>query len=186
MELRFIPAAYSEALTGYGLEAIPEFHLNELLAELRDSAEELSLEEVNYGPGADWIWIYAVLVGITNLVALGGTINSGIEGWASLARKIRAFRSRCSHIALDSEAVSALCIGEIIDRWNSVSEIQFVISHDVDRPSGIGIQTKEPVSAFLQKGEVYYIRGYQVNRSGFVLFGCTSSGHLETLKEFRE
>ena len=130
MELRFIPNNHSEELSSEGIDALPSGLLDEMFKEFHEYDESIEFKEVNYGPGADWIWVYAFLAGITHLIILGGQINSGFEGWASLAKKILRFKTKCSHIALDKDAITALCIYKIMELEPNTKEIKKVIEYE--------------------------------------------------------
>ncbi len=58
MRVSFIPKKYGEKLTCDGMSVIPKKNIEDLVSEFED--KDLRIEEVNYGKGADWIWILLI------------------------------------------------------------------------------------------------------------------------------
>ncbi len=182
MEIRFIPNSYREELTCDGIDAVPQEYLDSLMEDFVEYDNSIKIDEVNYGPGADWMWVYVAITGIANLIILGSQINSGFEGWLQLGKKLKNLIGKSSNIALDKQALSALAVSQILEIKHDVKEIKKVIEYDIEMPIFAGIQTNEEVSEFLSKAEFYYIQGYEIDSKGFILFGSNSSGELEILK----
>lgn len=182
MEIRFIPNNYSEELSSEGLEAIPDEVLDSLLEEFYEYDDSIQLKELNYGPGADWIWIYAVIAGITHLIILGDKINSGFEGWLKLAKRILKFNRKCSHVALDKNSITVLCVHKILELNPETTEIRKVIEFEKEIPVGYGTMEKGTISDFIEKAQIYYIQGFEVDSNNFILMGSSIDGKLEILK----
>lgn len=185
MEIRFIPINYSEQLSSEGLQALPVDLLNEMLDEFREYDESIQFKELNYGPGADWIWVYATIAGITQLIILGEKINSGFEGWAKLAKKIVNLKKKCSYIALDKNAISALCIYRILELRPDAKEIEMVVEFEREVPVGHGTMEKGTASDFIEKAQIYYVQGFEIDSREFVLIGSNVDGELEILKQIQ-
>lgn len=183
MEIRFIPNIYSEDLSSEGIDAIPPGILNDIFSELAENNTPIEFKELNYGPGADWIWLYALLTGITHLIILGGQINSGFEGWASLAKKILNIKNKCSHIALDKDAITALCVYKITELEPNTEIIKKVIEYETEVPAGYGTIQKGTISDFIQKARIFYVQGFEVNSKLFVLLCSNIEGDIEIVKQ---
>ena len=183
MELRFIPKGYSEELSNLGLEGIPKEYLDSIFKDFEDEIVSRKYFELNYGPGADWIWIYVILQGITNLIILGGEINSGFEGWQKLGQKFKKLINKSSHIALDKDAITVLCVSKILELNPGTTLLKKVIEYEIEIPLGNGTLQKGEISDFIEKAEVYYVQGFEVDRDGFILFGSKMNGVMEVLKK---
>ncbi len=182
MEIRFIPKNHSEELSSEGVDALPEGLLDEMLEELSEYDDSIQIEELNYGPGADWIWVYAIIAGITHLIILGDKINSGFEGWEKLAKRILNFKKKCSHIALDKDAITALCVHKVLELSPDTNEIKKVIEYECEIPAGHGTIQKGTISNFIEKAKIYYVQGFEVNSNKFILIGSNTAGELKVLK----
>lgn len=182
MEIRFIPKDHSEELSSEGLEALPKDLLNDMLEDFKEYDNEIQLRELNYGPGADWIWVYAAIAGIAHLIILGDKINSGFKGWETLAKRLLKFKKKCSHIALDKNAITTLCVYKILELYPSVKEIKKVIEYEKEISAGHGTMEKGTISDFIEKAEIYYVQGYEIDSKEFILIGSNIAGELEVLK----
>jgi hypothetical protein len=185
MEIRFIPQNHSERLSSEGLMALPVSLLDEMLEEFHEYDESIKLKELNYGPGADWIWIYATIAGITQLIILGDKINSGFEGWEKLAKKILNLKKQCSHIALDKDAITSLCIYKILKLRPDTKEIEKVVEFEREVPVGHGTLEKGTTSNFIEKAQICYIQGFEIDSREFILIGSNIEGELEVLKHIQ-
>jgi len=181
MEIRFIPTDYSEELSCDGISGVPQKFLDTLQNEFKEYGS-VEVSEVNYGPGADWMWLYAVFTGVTTFLALGSQINDGFEGWKSVALKLKKLIGNSNQIALDKQALTTLAVGELLVMYPELSDVKKVIEYDIEIPIFAGIQSNDEVSDFLSKAEFYYVQGYEVDSKTLVLFGSTSNGKLEVLR----
>ena len=183
MELRFRTKDYSDALNNGDLDAYPDGYLADMFSDLCDDNNPPEFRSVDYAAGADYMWIYATLAGIAHVIALGEQINNGFDGWAKLAGKIKKLIKRTDSIALDKDALSILCIGKITDSIPELHSIKKVIDYEADIPAAYGYGGECDYSKFIEKAQVYYIQGYEVDSKRLVLFGVRESGEIEILKD---
>lgn len=185
MEIRLIPANHSDKLSNEGLQALPTGFFNEMLEEFYEYDDSIQFRELNYGPGADWIWVYATIAGLTQLIILGDKINSGFEGWGKLANRILKLKKKCSHIAFDKNAITALCIHRILELRPDVKEIEMVVEFEREMPVGYGAVEKGTYSDFIEKAQIYYVQGFEIDSKEFILIGSNIEGELEVLKHIQ-
>jgi hypothetical protein len=182
MEIRFIPDDYSVPLSDRGLSAVPAEFLENMFAEFTEQNEVAKFRELNYGPGADWIWIYAAIAGIAQLIILGEKINSGFEGWAKLAKRILNLKKKCRHIALDRSAISVLCVYKLLELRPDAEEIEMVIEFEREVPVGYGTAENGNESDFIEKAQAIYLQGFIINSEEFFLFCSNMEGEIILLK----
>jgi len=183
MEIRIRPKEHLDALNNGDIDSIPKSYLNDLFGEICTSKEPPIYKAVDYAAGADYVWIYAALAGIAHVIAFGEQINNGFEGWAKLAKKIKNLIKKTDAIALDKEALSVLCVGKILELHPDIHDIKKVIEYEVEVPAAYGYGGECEYSKFIEKAQIYYIQGYEVNSEQLVLFGGRENGEVEILKK---
>lgn len=183
MELRFRTNEHLDALNNGDLGSFPPGYLEDLLDGIFDESESPSFEAIDYAAGADYVWIYASLVAIVNVIALGDQINSGFEGWVKLGKKLHKLIKKLSSIAFDNDAITVLCIFKILNQGDDVREIQKVIEYETEIPSAYGYGGEHKSGVFIEKAQIYYVHGYEVNSSKLFLFGVRENGIFEFTKK---
>ncbi len=183
MEIRFRPKEHLDALNSGELDSIPQNYLNNLFREICSSEETPKFKAVDYAAGADYIWIYAALAGIAHVIALGEQINNGFEGWAKLAKKIIKLINKTDAIALDKDALSVLCINKILEFQPEIHDIKKIVEYETEVPAAYSYGGECEYSKFIEKAQVYYIQGYEINSKQLFLFGARENGDVEILKQ---
>ncbi len=183
MEIRFTPKEHLDLLNSEGVDSIPQKYLDDLFADITNKDTPPKFKTVDYAAGADYIWIYAFIAGVIHVIALGGQINSGFEGWAQLADKLTKLIKNTRDIALDKDAISALCVNIILETEADIDSIKKVIEFETETPAAYDYGGTCEHSEFLEKANIYYIQGYEINSKVFILFGAHQGGEIEILKK---
>lgn len=183
MEIRFRPKEYLDTLNGSGVEEIPEKYLDDLFEGISAPDKKPEFKTIDYAMGPDFIWAYAVISTAINLISLGAQINGGFEGWLELAKKIRRLIKNTEDIALDKDAISVLCVSNILESASGIKEIKKVIEYETETPTFYGYGGKCDFSEFVERANTYYVQGFEVNSKQFILFGGYQSGNLELLSD---
>ena len=185
MEIRFIPKNYRDELNNGDIESIPKDYLNSFVSDFNESNAPPKFEIIDYAAGADYNWIYAVITATIGVIALGEQINSGLDGWIEVGKKLKSLISKVDKVALDNDAINVLCVNKVIELTPNSERIKKVIEYEADAPAAYSYSGKCEFSNFVEKAEVYYVQGYEINNTHFILLGITQDGMVEVLKQTR-
>ena len=183
MEIRFRTKEHLDALNNGDIESFPIGYLEDLVGEIVEDKNRPDFKAVDYAMGPDYVWIYAALAGIAHVIAFGEQINNGFEGWAKLAKNINKLIRKTEVIALDKDALSVLCVNKLLELQPEVQVIKKTIEYEVEIPGAYGYGGECEYSKFIEKAQIYYVQGYEVNEKRLVIFGARENGEIEILKQ---
>lgn len=183
MEIRFIPEDYRDELNNGDIESIPKDYLNSFVSDFNESNTPSKFEIIDYNVGPDYNWVYAVIATAISTIALGEQINKGLDGWIEVGKKLKRLIGKADNIALDNDALTVICVNKSIELIPNTESIKKVIEYETDTPAAYSYGGKCEFSDFIEKAEVYYVQGYEINNSHFILLGITQNGEVEILKQ---
>lgn len=108
MQIVFIPKGKSEDLMNYSLDQIESDELDEIRKDLSKLDSDYEIHEKNFGEGADWIMLFAVLNGLTTVFLLGDKINTGIDGWVKIGERMKNIFLKSYRAYIDLEEQKSL------------------------------------------------------------------------------
>lgn len=76
------------------LDQIESDELEDIKKDLSELDANYQIQAKNFGEGADWIMLLAILNGLTTVFLLGDKINTGIDGWIKIGKRIKSIFSK--------------------------------------------------------------------------------------------
>lgn len=184
MQITFIPKEYGEELSCNGIDSIPPTYLKEILFDF-EILDETSLQEVNCGTGFDWIWLLLTVNIASFVLDLGDKINGGLDGWIGIAEKLKKLIKKSSHIKLDKDALTALCINNLLKKIDGIESIEKIIEEEIPLGNLAGMIKYSPDKEFASKINSYYIIAFKINNEFCYLYGAYLNGEIELLKSLK-
>lgn len=181
MQIALLPQKYSEELTRDGLAALPKDYLAEITRETREIDPAMKVEEINYGAGADWIWILLGLYTLKNILIVGEPINKGIDGWINIGKKILRLKKKTAAIKLDADGIALLCLLDIHKKSPEIISLEKVIQYEHIIEELSGMLHNDSAADLNAKVNVYYVIGFKVNGSKLYVYGSDISGNIKLL-----
>nr|MBD3621141.1 hypothetical protein [Sunxiuqinia sp.] len=130
MQLIFIPKGKSEDLMNYSFAEIQSNELQDIRHDLMAIDSDYEIQEKNFGTGADWIMLLAILNGLTTVFLLGDKINTGIDGWVKIGKRIRNIFSKSDRSYVDFDAAKILGI-EYIATKMKLDSVKIVMESEI-------------------------------------------------------
>ncbi len=131
MKIIILPKNLSEDLMNFELSEIESKELNEILLELNEIDTNVNISQVNFGRGADWILLLATLSSIHGIIALGDTLEKGIEGWIKIGKRISKIFQKSDRIYLDEDASKIMAISHISKKVD-ITSLKLIDNHTTD------------------------------------------------------
>jgi len=128
MKIIILPKDLSEDLMNIELSKIESKELHEILFELNEIDTNVHISLVNFGRGADWILLLATLSSITGVIALGDTLEKGINGWVKIGKRISKIFEKSDRIYLDEDASKILAISHISKKID-ITSLKLIDNH---------------------------------------------------------
>ncbi len=145
---------------------------------------EKSAELRNIGPGADVMVVLMTILTIGNVFALGDKINTGIEGWLKLGKRIKKLIKKDVIVAVDKDGADLLAIN-LIATLENIQSLEKIGSHEVPL-----IQLEDKIvdgrkpEDLVSRPYTYYVQTFKVNDEKTYIIGIKSTGIAEVIKCF--
>ena len=185
MKLSIIPKKYGEELTCEGIGGIPISYRNKLVASLSGNDSSVDVTEVNYGRGADWIWLLLTIYGSYKLVVEGDKIDKGINGWANVLKRLKKLFKKSSFVKLDSDALLLFAVDEVFQKNKGIRELVFISKSEIDIQNNSGLFFNRPKNDFTSTDDAYSIFVLKSDTGLFFIIGARINGEVEILKKIK-
>ncbi|HUC80960.1 MAG TPA: hypothetical protein VMR70_08595 [Flavisolibacter sp.] len=182
MKISIIPQKYGEQLSRDGLDGIPQAYRNELFNDLKEENSSVNVQAVNYGGGADWIWILVTLGGFYKVITEGDKIDKGLSGWSNILKKIKKLLKKSRSVKLDADVLLLIAASKVFTTHKKVTELQFVHQFEIDLVNNSPFFSSKPASDFLCKDEAYTIFILKAATDLYFVVGVHINGQCEILK----
>jgi len=183
MEIIFIPAGLSERLMNEPFSEISSNELDEIKEELNLIDNSLKLQETNLGTDADWIAILAILNGITSVLLIGDKIVKGIDGWISLANRIKKIFSKSDTVYIDKDVATIIAI-EFLSKSDKISSLKKISEEIISLKDLSYAFTDRTEKDFIAKPYNVYLQTYEINEETIKILGIRSDGEISELYSF--
>jgi len=140
--------------------------------------QKTNTKDADLGGGADW-W-FSIIALIPGLFFMGKSIDSNIEAWINIGKKLKKILSKKKTLLLiDKDAATTLAISEISAK-TKINSLEIIKSTQlVENPwNGKGFEVN---FAHLN----FYVFIFKVNEHEFFIFGIKSNGEV-VFKEYFE
>lgn len=182
MKLSFIPTNYEESLSCDGISAVPKQVLEDLVTDFRSEDPDLIIKEVNYGVGADWIWILVNLSVIFTVIERGEKISKGIDGWINIGKKLNKLKKKAKFIKFDRDALLAVAILKVQSLEKQIESLRLISETEFDIKNNSSLFIDKPFTDFTSKEDSFTLFILNVNESVYYIIGCTIDGEVEILR----
>lgn len=162
MKILFIPNDISEELMNYSIEVIESNDLKSIQSDLIEIDENVKLEEVNMGTGADWIMILAIINGITTVFLLGDKIDKGIEGWANIEKRLKKIFSKSRVILIDKDAAIFLAVNYLNEKFR-VDSIKLIVESEFTINDLSKMLKDRKSKEFISRPYSVYLMTFEIN-----------------------
>ena len=177
MEILFIPKNQGEELMNHSIDEIISDELEEIKSDLANIDEDFSIKEVNLGEGADWVMILAILNGITTVFLLGDKINKGIDGWASIGKRLKKIFSKSDKVYIDKDAATLTAVDYLSEKFQ-VNSLKLVLESDLPIKDLSGMLRDRKSCDFIAKPYSVYFMTFEINDHILLTLGIRSDGKL--------
>lgn len=178
MQIIFIPKGKSEDLMSHSLEQIDSDELEEIKKELAAIDSTYEMQGKNFGTGADWVMILAILNGLTTVFLLGDKINTGIEGWIKIGKRIKCIFSKSDRAYVDLDAAKLLGIEFLSEKMN-IDSIKVVMQSEIPIKDLSGMLTDRKSNDFIAKPYSLYLVTFEINDHFLITLGIRSDGIIQ-------
>lgn len=177
MKLVFLPKDLSEKLLNYEFSEIDSAELEEILDELKQIDDKLVISDVNFGKGADWILLLAVLSSITYVITIGDKLEKGIDGWIKIGKRLSNIFKNSDRVYLDEEGAKIIAITHMSKKYElkSLSLIDSHTTYLVDFSSWFRQRKPE---CFTSKPFNIYNFTFNVNEERTLILNIKSNGQV--------
>lgn len=178
MEIIFIPKGKSEDLMNYPLDQIESAELEEIKKELSELDANFYIQDKNFGEGVDWIMILAILNGLTTVFLLGDKINTGIEGWIKIGKRIKNILSKSDRTYVDLDAAKLLGIEHLSEEME-IKSIKVVMQSDIAIKDLSDSLKDRNSDDFIAKPYSLYLVTFEINDNLLITLGIQSDGKIQ-------
>ena len=178
MQIIFIPKGKSEDLMKYSLDQMESEELEDIKKELSELDSNFQIKEKNFGEGADWIMLLAILNGLTTVFLLGDKINTGIDGWIKMGKRIKSVFSNSDRAYVDLEGAKLLGI-EYLTQKMDINSIKVVMQADIAIKDLSGMLTDRNSDEFIAKPYSLYLVTVEINDQSLITLGIRSDGKIQ-------
>lgn len=178
MEIIFIPKGKSEDLMNYSLDQIESDELEDIKKDLSVLDSNFQIQEKNFGEGTDWIMLLAILNGLTTVFLLGDKINTGIDGWIKIGKRIKNIFSKSDRAYVDLDAAKLLGIEYLAEKME-IESIKVVLQSDIAIKDLSGILTDRNSDDFIAKPYSLYLVTFEINDHFLITLGIQSDGKIQ-------
>lgn len=178
MEIIFIPKGKSEYLMKCSLDQIESDELEDIKKDLSVLDSNFQIQEKNFGEGADWIMLLAILNGLTTVFLLGDKINTGIDGWIKIGKRIKNIFSKSDRAYVDLDAAKLLGI-EYLSEKMKIESIKVVMQSGIAIKDLSGILTDRNSDDFIAKPYSLYLVTFEINNHFLITLGIRSDGKIQ-------
>lgn len=178
MQIIFIPKGTSEDLMNYHLDQIESDELEEIKKDLEELDSDYEIQEKNFGEGADWIMLLAILNGLTTVFLLGDKINTGIDGWIKIGKRIKNIFSKSDHVYVDIIAAKLIGI-EYLSGKMEINSVKVVDQSDIAIKDLSGMLTDRQQDDFIAKPFSIYLITFEINDHILITLGIRSDAEVQ-------
>lgn len=183
MEIIFIPKGLGEQLMNEPLSEIVSNEFDEIKDEINLIDKSSSFNEVNLGTNADWIAVLAIINGITSVLLVGDKIVKGIDGWVTLAKRIKKIFSKSDNVYLDIDAATILAI-EYLTTKHRITSIKKIGEYTLAlKDLSISLLDRKQ-DDFIAKPYNIYVMSFEINENIVVMLGVKSNGEINNFYSF--
>lgn len=177
MQIVFIPKGKSEDLINYSLDQIESDELDEIRKDLSELDSDYEIQEKNFGEGADWIMLLAVLNGLTTVFLLGDKINTGIDGWVKIGKRIKNIFLKSDRAYIDLEGAKILGI-EYLSKEMKIESIKVVTESELAIKDLSRMLRDRDSNDFIARPYSLYLITCEVNDHLLITLGVRSDGKI--------
>jgi len=178
MQIIFIPKGKSEDLMNYSLDEIESDELENIKQDLSELDSNFQIQEKNFGVGADWIMLLAILNGLTTVFLLGDKINTGIDGWVKIGKRIKNIFSKSDRAYVDLDAAKLLGIEYLAEKMD-IESIKVVMQSEVAIKNLSDMLTDRDSEDFIAKPYSLYLLTIEINDHLLITLGIQSDGKIQ-------
>jgi len=178
MQIIFIPKGKSEDLMNYQLDQIESDDLEEIKKDLAELDSDYEIQEKNFGEGADWIMLLAILNGLTTVFLLGDKINTGIDGWIKIGKRIKNIFSKSDRVYVDLDAAKLLGI-EYLSGKMEINSVKVVVQSDIAVKNLSSMLPDRQPDDFIAKPYSIYLITFEINDHLLITLGIRSDGEIQ-------
>lgn len=182
MELLLQLAKYDNRINGDGLSSND---IEQIKKEL-PFEEEKEISEKNIGPKGDVSVILASILGIANVFLLGDKIDTGIEDWIGVAKRIKHLVKKNELVAIDRDGAALLAL-EFIHNFEKLDSIQKTSEQKIDLvhvSASRGVADDQKAEDLIAKPYNYYIFSFLINDEKQYITGVKPQGEVNLIKCF--
>lgn len=162
----------------YRLGQIKSAELEDIKKELSELDSNFQIQEKNFGEGADWIMILAILNGLTSVFLIGDKINTGIDGWIKTGKRIKNIFSKSDRAYVDLDAAKLLGIEYLAGKME-IECVKVVIQSDIAIKDLSGMLTDRNSDDFIAKPYSLYLVTFEINDHFLITLGIQSNGKIQ-------
>jgi len=177
MKIVFIPKGLSEDLMNFELSEIESIELNEILDELKEIDKEVDISETNFGKGADWILLLAILSSITYVISVGDKLEKGIDGWIKIGKRLSKLFKRSDRLYIDEDGAKIIAITYLSEKYE-LKSISLNDSHITYLMDFSGWFTQRNPNCFTSKPFNIYNFTFDVNNERTIILSIKSNGEI--------
>lgn len=178
MEIIFIPKGISEDLMNCSLSELESEKLEEIKKELADLDSDYEIQDKNFGTGAEWIMILAILNGLTAVFLLGDKIDKGIEGWIKIGKRVKNIFSKSDHAYVDMDGAKLIGIEYLAEKMK-IESIKVVMQSEVPIKDLSSMLTDRNSDDFIAKPFSLYLVTFEINGHFLITLGIQSDGKTQ-------
>lgn len=161
----------------FELSEIESIELNEILDELKKIDEEVEILETNFGRGADWILLLAVLSSITYVISVGDKLEKGIDGWIKIGKRLSKLFQKSDRIYFDEDGAKIIAITYISEKFD-LKNISLIDSHVTYLMDFSGwFAQRNPICFTSKPFNIYYFT-FEVNNERTLILSIKSNGEI--------
>lgn len=177
MELIFLPNNLTEDLMNLCLEDIESGDLESIKNDLKEIDNDYLLKEVNLGEGADWILLLAIFTGLTNIFLLGNKIETGIEGWVKIGKRIKNIFTKSDRVYIDKDIATLMALLYLSDK-QKIKSIKKILESTIPINDLSKMLKDRKSGDFIAQPYAVYLMTFEINNHLIVTIGVRSDGKI--------
>lgn len=178
MQIIFIPKGKSEDLMNYSLDQIESDELEEIKKDLLYLDSNYGIQVKNFGEGADWIMLLASLNGLTTVFLLGDKINTGIDGWIKIGKRIKNIFPKTDRAYVDLDVAKLLALVHL-SKDIRIESARVVMQSNIAIKDLSGTLPDRNPNEFIAKPYSLYLITFEINDHLLTTLGIRSDGKVE-------
>jgi len=122
--------------------------------------------------------VLAILNGLTTVCLVGNKIDTGIEGWIKIAKRIKNIFSKSDRSYFDLDIAKVLGI-EFLSKEINIDSVKVVMQSDITVKDLSGMLTDRTSDEFIAKPYSLYLITFEINENLLITLGIRSDGIIK-------